>query len=150
MSADSFDIAAVDPVLVLTVNPATTLRCVGTLDASDRQHLVDIVEEVLRARPDEVTIDIEHLQLADTEAARTLDEVQGMVKGSGAGLHWHGVRADHLRSAPALDYPPGGAHASRTRRPKASRMRTSSVLVQGSGLGIALPSVAVAASPSSS
>ncbi|MHB1555760.1 MAG: STAS domain-containing protein [Acidimicrobiales bacterium] len=142
MRADNFDIAAVDPVLVLTVDPATTLRCVGTLDTHDQQNLVAVVDEMLRARPGNITVDIEQLQLADAEAANTLAQVQRMVKDSGAALHWHGVRADHLRSAPSLDYPAGGALASRIRRPKASRMRTSSVLVQGSAICAAVPSVA--------
>ncbi len=147
MSADSLDIAAVDPVLVLTVDPTATVRCVGTLDSRDRQHLVAVIEEMLGARPDDVTIDIEQLLLADSEAASTLTEVQRMVKRSGAALHWHGVRADHLRSAPALDYPAGGAHASRTLRPKVSRMRTSGVLVQASALDLAAPPTSAPVSP---
>lgn len=32
MSADKDDIAAVDPVLMLSVDPPSVLRCVGTLD----------------------------------------------------------------------------------------------------------------------
>jgi len=143
MSAENFDIAAVDPVLVLTVDPTTTVRCVGTLDAHDRRHLVAVVEEMLRTRPGNVTIDIEQLHLADPEAADTLTRVQRMVTESGATMHWHGVRADHLRSAPTLDYPAGAALGSRIRQPRASTMRTSGVLVQGRNVGLATASVAV-------
>ena len=143
MGAENSDIAAVDPVLVLTVDPTTTVRCVGTLDTHDHRHLVAVIEEILGTRPDNVTIDIEQLQLADTVAANTLTRVQRMVKDSGATMHWHGVRADHLRSAPTLDYPAGGSLGSRIRRPKASRIRTSSVLVQGANVGAAATSVAV-------
>jgi anti-anti-sigma regulatory factor len=144
MRRDNFDIAAMNPVLVLTVDPATTLRCVGTLDTHDRQHLVGVVDEMLRARPGIITVDIEHLELADADAANTLTQIQRMVKGSGAALHWHGVRADHLRSVPSLDYPAAGASSARIRQSQSSRMRTSSVLVQGSAIGSAMPSVAAA------
>ncbi len=143
MGAENSDIAAVDPVLVLTVDPATTLRCVGTLDSRDQRHLVAVVGEMLRTRPDNVTIDIEQLRLGDTEAASTLIRVQRMVQDSGATMHWHGVRADHLRSVPTLDYPAGGTLGSRIRRPRASRMRTSGVLVQDPNVDLAATSIAV-------
>lgn len=104
MCADITDIAAVQPVLVLTVDPPTTLRCAGTLDAQTRHHLVAVVEQMLRAQPDSITIDVESLQIAGPDAAIALTEVQGMAKQLGASLRWHGVRADHLRQAPALSY----------------------------------------------
>jgi ABC-type transporter Mla MlaB component len=82
--------------------PVTTLRCVGTLDRQTRHHLVTVVEQMLRRDPATVTVDVGALELADGEAGSALAEVERMVKDAGAEMHWHGVRADHLRKSPTL------------------------------------------------
>ncbi|MHB1552479.1 MAG: STAS domain-containing protein [Acidimicrobiales bacterium] len=104
MRASAPDIVSTDPVLVLTVDPPSSIRCVGTLDGVIGHHLVDAVDELLEARPPTISIDIEKLRLADSDAAAPLSEVQRRAKQAGTTIHWHGVGADHLRQAPDLGY----------------------------------------------
>jgi ABC-type transporter Mla MlaB component len=107
MRASAPDIVSTNPVLVLTVDPPSSLRCIGTLDRVIGHHLVDAVDEMLRARPPAITIDIEKLRLADNGAAAPLREVQRRANRAGTAVHWHGVGADHLRQAPDLCYRAG-------------------------------------------
>lgn len=102
-SASAPDIVSTDPVLVLTVDPRGSIRCVGTLDGVIGHHLVDAVDELLDARPSTISIDIEKLRLAEGAAA-PLHEVQRRAKRAGTTVRWHGVGADHLRQAPDLGY----------------------------------------------
>src|SRR5579875_1937584 len=104
MRASAPDIVSTDPVLVLTIDFPRSIRCVGTLDEVIGHHLVDAVDEMLRARPITISIDIEKLRLADSGAAAPLNEVQRRAKLAGTALRWHGVGADHLRHAPDLRY----------------------------------------------
>ena len=104
MSVSATDIVATDPFLVLTVDSPSSLRCVGTLDGLIGYHLVDAVDEMLEAKPDTVAIDIERLRLADSDAAQALNEVQRRATQAGTTVRWHGVGADHLRTAPDLAY----------------------------------------------
>ncbi len=104
MSVIATDIAMADPFLVLTVESPSSVRCVGTLDGMTGHHLVDTVDEMLAAQPDTIAIDIERLRLADRDAAEALNEVQHRAKQAGTTVRWHGVGADHLRTAPHLAY----------------------------------------------
>jgi len=98
------DIVATEPFLVMTVDSPSSLRCVGTLDGQIGYHLVDTVDEMLGAQPATIAIDIGRLRIADRDAAEALNEVQRRAKQAGATVHWHGVGADHLRTAPNLAY----------------------------------------------
>lgn len=88
------DIAAVAPMLELTIrftSEAPSLRCTGTLDARTRDHVLDAVDELLRASPSLIVIDVTDLQLSDFEAADALAEVQFRARQSGASLQWQGL-----------------------------------------------------------
>ncbi|MDA8312935.1 MAG: STAS domain-containing protein [Actinomycetota bacterium] len=110
MSAETGQVVP-SAALLLADDRATSLRCVGTLDARTRSRLVSAVEQVLRFRPRAVTIDVEELRLADRDAAAALAQVQRMVEQSGATLRWRGLRADHLQVAPTLGRRAGEATA---------------------------------------
>lgn len=135
MCAEPSDLESMAPTLVLTLDSpvrASSLRCVGTLDHRTKRHLVAAVEEMLLGSPDTVAIDVEQLRLADAEAANALTTVQHMVREAGIALRWHGVGADLLRRAPALDYRSDARRASSSglvrfpRRPSAGITRRTS------------------------
>lgn len=110
MCANVSDVEAMDPALVLTLDSpagATSLRCVGTLDRRTRRHLVAVIEDMLRSGPDEITIDVERLRLADSDAANALTAVQRMARRADVPLRWRGVGADLLRRVPALEFRTG-------------------------------------------
>lgn len=104
MSASATDIDATDPVLVLTVDPPSSIRCVGKLDGQIAHCLVEAVAQMLEAQPRTIGIDIGNLLLADSAGADALLQVERQAKQAGTTVRWHGVGADHLRRAPDLGY----------------------------------------------
>ena len=79
------------------VTRPTSLCCRGILDARTRRHVLDEVQTLLAHRPSRVCIDVRELVLADVEGARTLTQVQRLVRDAGAILSWDGLDADRIR-----------------------------------------------------
>lgn len=105
MTADVLDIAAVAPTLELTlddpIRPAS-LHCVGVLDAKTSHYVLEAVEMMLRQAPATITVNVRRLRVADDEGGNTLAQIQRIVRATGVVLRWHGLGADHVRSAPEL------------------------------------------------
>lgn len=107
--ADPGDVAAVAPVLELTLDSATAptaLRCVGRLDARTRPLLMEAVAQLLRSHPTTVSIEIGELQVVDAEASSALSQVQQMMRQAGISVHWHGLGFDHVQKVPSLRHSP--------------------------------------------
>lgn len=83
-----------DPVLEIWVDDAvrpTTLRCAGRLGAGTRHAVLDAVAELLATGPRRLVVDVSDLEVADSEGAGTLVQVQRMVREAGAAMAWRGV-----------------------------------------------------------
>lgn len=95
LMADACDIAAVEPVLELTIG-RTSLECSGTLSTRTRRHVLEAAETLL-AGSLAVTVDVSDLYVADVDGANTFARLQRMAREAGAELHWVGLESGVLR-----------------------------------------------------
>lgn len=101
--ADTFDIAAIDPDLELTIQSAS-LRCSGTLSRRTCPYVLEAAATLLAARPPILTVDMSAVHVADDEGANTFVHLEQMARSAGVDLRRVGM-PDLTRSG-SRDGPP--------------------------------------------